>query len=475
MNLSITKLPQKKLEQLLLAFFLIVRISSFFIYNYNLVFINNIISFVLISIFAYLSFKKPNLAWMLLVTELLLDGAGHFFEFSGLIFRTWLLGIFAFAWLYKKIKEKKLEINLPKNLLILLTLSIIYIIFSTILGIFNGHGINLVLQDTILYFFLFLLFPTLDFDNFKKDHFFSLIKTFVFGTLIFSLITFFIYSSKIGFIHDNFYRWFRDIAGGKVTDLGNDFFRIVLSEQLFIVPFIIIIASFLIKDLKNKNLWFLQASLLLMLAMNMSRIYFLALAFGLLFLAIKNNLKQWFKTSAMLFVLFLSIFVSLNLVSSKFDSVGLELLGLKVPSIQNPSDDISGAIRLAMLPDIKEKIATHPYFGSGLATQVSYEDPATKKIITRTQFDWGYFEMLAELGFVGTFIFLLFIIMVLYYLAKLVYKQKSPLHLGLFAGAISLFVINLTTPALFQGFGILYFVFVIKIISENHQDDVSLQ
>jgi len=466
----------KKLELLLLAFFLIVRISSFFIYNYNLVFVNNLISFILIASFAYFSFKKPHFAWILLITELLLDGAGHFFEFSGLILRTWLLGIFALTWLYKKIKDRKLELTLPKPILTTLLLSICVIFFSTILGIANNHGTMLVLQDTILYFFLFLIFPALEFTNFPKKYSLSIIKVFIFGTAIFSFLTFLTYSARFGILHDNYYKWFRDIVGGKITDLSNNFFRIVLSEQLYIIPLLLIVASYLIKDIKNKTNWFLTSALMLMLIMNMSRIYFLALALGLLFLALKNNFKKWFQVSFLFFIIFTVLFFSLSFISSNFKSTGLSLVGVKIASVQKPKEDISANIRLAMLPDIKEKINTHPYFGSGLATQVSYEDPVTKKMVSRTQFDWGYLEMLAELGIVGSIIFLIFILTILYYLAKLTYKEKNPLFQGLFAGALSLFVINLTTPALFQGFGILYFVFIMKIISDNlKKDDVSLK
>ncbi|MDD2656002.1 MAG: O-antigen ligase family protein [Patescibacteria group bacterium] len=467
------EMTPKKLEYLLLTFFLILRLASFWTYQ-NLVW-NSSLATILIISFTYLTLKNLPLAWTILVTELFLDGAGGFFQLGGLILRTWFLGIFALAWLGSKIKNRKLNLSLPKPILITLLLSIFTILLAIILGLKNGHGTILVLQDAILYFFVFLLFPTLEFTNFPKKYFISLSKIFIILSGVFSLLTFFIYSSALGFLQNPYYHWFRDIAGGKITDLGNHFFRVVLSNQIIIVPLVLIFISYLIKQSTNKKWWFLTSLSLLILIMNFSRIYFLALAFGMLILAYKNNFKKWFLTSLTITTLFITIFISLNLVSSRFNSIGLELIGLKISSIQKPSDDISGAIRLAMLPDIKEKISTHPYFGSGLATQVSYEDPATKEIVTRTQFDWGYFEMLAELGFVGTFIFLLFIIMVLYYLAKLVYKQKSPLHLGLFAGAISLFVINITTPALFQGFGILYFVFIMKIISENHQDDVSLQ
>lgn len=462
-KLSFTKKP----TIWLLGVYFLIRIFSLITYHHSLP--NQIVTFFLIILFCFVASKNFSQAWTILITELLLNGVGHFLEFQGLIIRTWLLGILAIVWLIQKIKNKKIEIKLPKPILMGLSISGIIIILSILLGIIHGHGLKLVLQDAILYFFLLLFLPALEQeDKINKIFFINLIKTFIIGTTIFSIISFIIYSSHLGNLPDFYYHWFRNIASGKITDLGNNFFRIVLPEQLFIIPLILIFAAQLIHDTKNKLYWSLLITLLFILNLNFSRIYFLALAIGSLILIYKNSFKSWFRTMFIIGILTITIFLSLNLVASRFTSLGLEMWGIKISAVKAPETDLSGAIRIAMLPDIFNTIKTHPYFGSGLATVVSYPDPLTHEIVSRTQFDWGYFEMVAELGFIGTLIFIGTIGIILYYLIRLTYSKnqrtKNPFLQGLLAGAVSLFVINITTPALFQGFGILYFVFILVMI-----------
>lgn len=454
----------------LFGVYFLVRIFSLLTYYHQLP--NQIGTFLIIILFTIITCKNLTQGWLILITELLLDGAGHFLEFQSLIIRTWLLVIFALVWLFQKIKSKKINLNLPSPILISLGLSGIIIILSIILGLIHEHSLILVLQDAMLYFFLLLFFPALEFEKEIKPNFFiNLIKTFVIGTAIFSIITFIIYSTGIGHLPDFYYHWFRNIASGKITDLGNYFFRIVLPEQLFIIPLILILSAQLIHNAKNKLHWGLLISLLFVLDINFSRIYFLALAVGSLILAYKNSFKKWFRTMFIVGLLTIIISLSLNFVSSRFTSLGLEMWGLKISGVQAPETDLSGAIRMAMLPDIFNTIKTHPIFGSGLATMVSYPDPLTGEVVSRTQFDWGYLEMLAELGIFGTTIFVFTIFIILYYLARQAYPKnnqtKNPFLQGLFAGAISLFVINLTTPALFQGFGILYFVLILAILKKT--------
>lgn len=453
----------------LLGVYFLIRIFSLITYHHPLP--NQVVTCFLIILFCFIAFKNFTQAWTILITELLLNGAGHFLEFQGLIIRTWLLGILAITWLIQKIKKQKIEIKLPKPILISLSISGIIIILSILLGIIHEHGLKLVLQDAILYFFLLLFLPALEQeDKINKNFFINLIKTFIIGTAIFSLISFIIYSSHLGNLLDFYYHWFRNIASGKITDLGNNFFRIVLPEQLFIIPLILILTAQLIQNTKNKLAWSLLITLLIILNLNFSRIYFLALAIGSLILIYKNSFKSWIKTMFIIGILTITIFLSLNLIASRFTSLGLELWGIKISAIKTPEADLSGAIRMAMLPDIFNTIKTHPYFGSGLATTVSYPDPLTHEIVSRTQFDWGYLEMIAELGFIGTAIFIGTIGIILYYLFKLTYfknqSTKNPFLQGLLAGAISLFIINITTPALFQGFGILYFVFILVMIKK---------
>lgn len=458
------KIPSSNTILIFLSLFFIIRFFSFLTYTNPI--INQIIALIVIVIFTIIATKKISIAWLILIIEILLDGSGHFLELGGLILRTWFLGIFAIIWLTHKYQERKIQFNLPRPILYGLFLTLLSISLAIILGIYNHHNLHLILQDAILYLFLLLAFPALEFDKFSDKYFLIAIKTFIIGSALFSILTFIIYSSGLGSLPDNYYHWFRNIASGKITDLGWNFFRIVLPEHLLIVPIILIIASYLIKNPTNKLYWLGMFLSLIILDLNFTRIYFLTLAFGLLILFYKNPFKRWLTVCATTTVLMISIFILTALIASRGHSFGQHILGFKISGISSPNSDISGTIRLSMLPNIYETISHSPFIGSGLATMVSYTDPTTKKVVSRTQFDWGYFEMIAELGIIGLTIFLSFIFILLYYLGKLAYSnnKNSSLYRGLFAGALSLFVINITTPALFHGFGILYFVYLLSII-----------
>ena len=198
--------------------------------------------------------------------------------------------------------------------------------------------------------------------------------------------------------------------------------------------------------------------------LNFSRIYFIGLALGFIILAIKQNLKRWFCVSAIVAASIFVMFTTTHFIASRGQSTGLELLGVRMGGVTAPIDELSGAIRMALLPDIWRTIKLHPWLGSGLGTTVSFVHPMTKVLETRTQFDWGYLEMWAELGILGTLAYVIFLLTILSSLALSAYltnSQTNPMFRGLLAGGVALFVINITTPALFQGFGVLYFVFIV--------------
>ncbi|MBI2436636.1 MAG: O-antigen ligase family protein [Candidatus Magasanikbacteria bacterium] len=421
-----------------------------------------------------MSHKHISYAWLILIAELILDGSGHFFEFQGLILRTWLLIIFACFWGFQFIKNRKLELQLDKPIKYALYASSIVILSATIQGFLGHHTPMLIVQDTILYEFLALIVPALQFKDITQRYVKQIFWAFIVGSFLFSFITFVIYSSGLGHVPDFYYHWFRNIAGGKITDLGNYFFRIVLPEHLFLVPLILIQIAELLNKQKDTNRWIILGILFSILIVDFTRIYFIAMALGFMILAFKYSFSRWLKISTISLVVFLLLLMSISFMSSRFNSIGLELVGLKISQISAPQTDLSGAIRMAMLPDIFATIQQNPLLGSGLATMVTYQDPMTKELVSRTQFDWGYFEMIAELGILGTLIFLIFIVLILKTVANLAYRieiKKRPFYIGLFVGGISLFIINITSPALFQGFGILYLVYLMTLKSA----DASLQ
>lgn len=454
--------------------FCALRILSFFTYDSTRV--NQIFAALFIGIF--ISICKRNLAagWTVLVGEFLIDGAGHFFEFQTLILRTWFLGIFGLFWLWQKIKTKK--VSLPESSFTLKSMLAVglVLVWAALNGFLKDHSPLNIFQDAILYGFLLLLFPALEYKEKIRPWFTNFLQTYLIGSALFSLFSFFWYSSHLGILRDTYYHWYRNIVAGKITDLGYDFFRIVLSEHLFIVPILLVLTALLIQDVKNKKLWFFTFLSAIILALNFSRIYFVALAAGMLILKFKHPLKQWFKVCTLVTITIFLTFSSLYFLASRGQSIGLELLGVRLSGTTLPQNETSGAIRLAILPDALRTIKTHLWLGSGLGATVTYIDPTTRESVTRTQFDWGYLEVLAELGIMGTTIFIFFLLGILFQLAKVAYKKTSvnntevPLLRGLLAGAFSLFLINATTPALFQGFGILYFVFLLLALPTSPLD-----
>lgn len=449
----------------LLAVYIFIRLVSFTTYTKPLA--NEIVAGFLVGAFAFICFKNLKFGWLMLIGELLLDGAGHFFEWQQLLLRTWWLGIFGLVWFIHKIKNKEKWERPAKPIFFSLVGFGIVAVWSVINGFIHGHATTNILQDFILFCFLLLFFPAADFKDQGEKIIVPLTKIWIAGSAIFSLITFFIYSSGLGSLPDTYYHWFRNIVAGKITDLGDYFFRIVLPEHLFIVPIILVIAAYLINQPKNKKLWVLLVCSLFILTLNFSRIYFLALAVGLIVLAFKNSFKHWLAISSLIIFSIFFLFSSFHFLASRGQSIGLELLGLRTTGTTNLSSDPSGAIRLAILPDALRQIKEHPWFGSGFGAAVTYTDPTTHEQVTRTQFDWGYLEMLAELGIVGTLVFFYFFFTLIIRLAHQAYTtdetNNSPLLCGLLAGAVSLLVINLTTPALFHGFGILYIIVLLTI------------
>ncbi|OGH61885.1 MAG: hypothetical protein A2848_02360 [Candidatus Magasanikbacteria bacterium RIFCSPHIGHO2_01_FULL_50_8] len=446
---------------LLLIGYIALRATSFFVRD--VWWAETIIAALAIGCFAYFCIKDLSLGWKLLVIELLIDGAGHFFEFESLLLRTWFLGIFAAAWLWRKIRTRTPFVLPPRAVLIALVVFGLFFLWSILTGLMREHSPLFVLQDAMLYLFVLLLFPALEMQQVPQLLSAVATNVFIFGSTIFSVATFALYSSSVFTLTDPYYHWFRNVASGKITDLGLHFFRIVLPEHLLFVPIILVLFSCLLKKISDKKLWLLLSCSLLVVMLNFTRIYFVALAVGALFLLYHTPWKQWIKTASLTLAVSLLIFFSFHFVASRGASFGLDLIVGRAAGVRAPSSDVSGAIRMAMLPDIFRTITARPWLGSGLGTTVSYRDPTTQLIETRTQFDWGYFEMIAELGIFGTLAYLFLLIVILRKGTRSAVAVDSSVVHGLLAGAIALFIVNITTPALFQGFGVLYFVFLITM------------
>lgn len=456
----------------LLALFFIIRYASYLLAGHAI--IQAVIVFALIMLLGILYFKNQEAAWGLILTELFLGGSGHMFELFGLSVRTILIITFACLWVFFTFSnpDYREQLRMPHRLFYLAIPLFILMHISALIGLINGHTFNFVIQDVIPYIFLFMLLPFYHlFKQEKMQHYFiRLLIVFLIGSALFSLFTFIMFNTGISELQDPFYKWFRDIGMGKITQITPYFFRIVLPEHLIIAPAALVILSLLMRDEKHHPMWrVLFSCAALIMALNMSRAYFLGLAAGILILKFRHTLKEWFKESAWAVLILLLLFMGINFAASQGKSLGLEVLGLRASSLIYPDIEHSSQTRMLLLRPIFETIAEHPILGVGLGATIVYADPINFDPLQTRQFDWGYLEMLAELGPIGLLYFLIIVGAILFECYKRIheYPDYHDLHVGLFAGLIALLIINITTPALFHVFGILYLVLVSAFVSRS--------
>ena len=461
----------QKQTMLLLVLFFLLRFGSFFL-NGHLI-IQGIMVFALLMLLGILYFKNPDWAWMLVLGEIFLGGSGHYLEFIGLSIRTLFIGFFLFLWasdnIGRSILKKRLKIHKYTNWII--SLLFLSLFFAFVNGIYHGHEAHRVIQDFMPFTFLFLIFPSYHlFKETKIQNYLArLMLVFIIGTAIFSLFSFGLFSLGITEIHEPFYNWYRDIDVGKITDMGTGFFRIVETTHLMIVPLILIISSLLMRNEKHHKMWRLLLILsIIILVLNLSRGYFLALGVGLLVLKYKHKWKQWIKESLYTILLVVVIFSSLHFKASAGQSFGWELFGVRLKSFTQPQIEVSTNTRMMILPNIVQMIGQNPVLGIGLGATVTFINYNTYESLTTPHFDWGYLEMWAELGLPGTLMLIFLYCFVAYALIKKIkaIPEWHDFDVGLLAAIISLLVMNITIAALFHVFGILFLIFALTIATK---------
>ncbi|MFA6537560.1 MAG: O-antigen ligase family protein [Patescibacteria group bacterium] len=440
---------------LLLLDYALLRVFSFYFQPGD--WMNTILTLFFLSITAALLIAKRREGWYFIAFELILGGAGGFLSAFGLSLRTLLLISSALIFISQKLKRKQLIPLVKENKVVSIIFGLLILSagISAVVGFIHGHTLSLIFSDALPYFFLFYYFPLKELLNNTEFIAFTkkLILAAIIGNTLFILLTFIGYSSGILVMFDPYYHWYRDIGLGKITEMGGNFFRLVINEQLLLAP---VLLYWLYKTIKEKITWqniAILSALLFVLGINFTRIYHLAIIFGALFLINKINWKKTFSIYILSAVIYLAIFCSTNLIISGGKDTGLNLLLGRAQSVIDPSAENSSLSRMMLLPKIWEKIQAHPIVGNGLGDTITVYSPIFKKDIITPHYDWGYLEIIGEIGIIGLLIWLALI--------YLIFQQTKNDKLSL-SLLISLLVINLTSPALFHVLGIILIVFLLS-------------
>lgn len=408
---------------------------------------NSIATLAIILATSYLLLRRNIRGWHIVALEIISGGAGGFFAIGGVALRTWLLIASLTIFFAQKIKDRELK-NLWRENKLFVTLFLFIlsaVSFSAIRGCLAGHNPRLIIADAIPYLFLLYYFP---FKKWFRQLAINAIIIAIVGNFLFIAITFIGFSSGIFALQDSYYHWFRDVALGKITGLPFHFYRLALDEHLLLIPALIYYLAKIIKREGSHLAIYLALLLLGILSVNLTRIYLLGMAIGLLVLFHKIYWKRWLTISALTGVLLISIFTTVHLAASRGQSLGWEFFGLRLQSIAYPQIEDSSLSRLLLLPKIIEKIKSHPLLGNGLGDTVTVYSPILKQKITTPHFDWGYLEIWAEMGLLG----------LLAWLALLLTLARSLLKKFGFgwqlASLVALLVINITSPAVFHLLGV---------------------
>lgn len=427
--------------------------------------INTAVSAFVILTSVYFIVRKHTAGWIIVATELVLGGTGGYLSVGFLSARTLFLptSLIAYAMAYR---TELVEISKKeRRTLAVLALFLACAGLAAVRGILNHHPVRLVIADAIPYLFALYYFPlrTVMGDEGLKYVLRQIIFAAILGNAAFTIGTFAVYSVGWHVLQDHYYHWYRDIAGGKITDLGFHFYRTVLNEHLLLTPVLVVGLGSLMPNNgnKNKRLYFYAgAALLIILAVNLTRIYYLALTLAIALLFSIRHFRRWLAYSAVALSILFGSFVAIHTLASRGQSLGLELFGLRLQSIASPSIEDSSLSRMLLLPNILQKIKKNPLFGSGLGDQVTVYSPVIKQTVTTPQFDWGYFEMVSEFGLIGL---AGWTALAGYLLHALWTIRSSPFARPLFASAAALGVINLTSPGLFHVLGVLWLTICLAI------------
>jgi len=430
--------------------------------------INTLVSFLILALTAYLILKKDERGWYIVAIEILLGGSSGYLKFGFISLRTALLLISTSIFFIQKFISEK--INFLKRFRIDQAF-IITLIFaaglSALRGFYMNHARSAIFADFIPYLFLLYYFPlrelwpSVGFRELCKKAIFATI----FGNALLILLTQVGLSSGLFVLQDSYYHWYRDVALGKITDLNSGYFRLVLNEHLLLIPITLYFIADIIKNSVSKINISILFSLLFILANNLTRIYILALALGILILFSTTKLKRWLIVSVSATIAFILIFVASHTLATRGQSFGLELFGLRLQSIASPQIEDSSMSRMLLLPKILDKIKLHPILGNGLGDNISVYSPIFKTTITTPNFDWGYLEIWAETGLLGIITWLAFVITLFYKIIKNSYQYNKNI---LIAMLIGLLVLNITSPALFHVFGAILLIILFTSAEIKH-------
>lgn len=456
-----------------------------------------IIFWLIVACTFLLSWMRLDLAFCVVLAELLVGSKGYLFSYDIGNFTVSLrLGLFLAifsVWFIHYFLKRQVSFRQSKLFWWFTAFFLVYL-GAVINSLARNYPLKNVFLDAngYLYFGLIFVFYEVFADQEKIRRG---LEVFFAGLIIFALKTLtllIIFSAQPDFI-SLVYRWARDTRVEEITFVAQNFYRIFSQSHFYSLVGAILIITLL--ALKSRAEWqkryrFLVIALTcstVSLLISYSRSFWLSFiltAIVMLVVFVKRyrfSFRRVFKFSlaliglltleAVLIVLLVSLptWLTTGQPGTSLASLIEERIGdSQEPALQS---------RWSLLKPLTKEIISSPVIGKGFASEVTYvsSDPrlvASSGGIYRTYgFEWGYLDIMLKMGLIGLAVYGLF----LWQLGKLglmAYKKCSSeqqiIVLGLLFGLLALIISHATTPYLNHPLGIGYLLLCAAVFERFH-------
>lgn len=273
------------------------------------------------------------------------------------------------------------------------------------------------------------------------------------------------------------YRWIRDYRFGEITFYAQNFYRVFLQSQIYLLFGFFIFVGTGFKPVPTDRQWFPRIILFLItvaLIISFSRSLWVAwvVGTGIFGLVLLFKLKwpflkmlKWMSGIVGMVILSIAfIFALINIPPVRTDAGLGSLLSDRVMVIE-----AAGSSRINLLQPLWEKTQEHLLLGSGFGTTVTYTSVDPRNLAatagfsgayTTYAFEWGYLDLLLKIGLVGTLVYISLLVYVLYQLYTQIELRITnyELRLALFVSLCALMVVHVFTPYLNHPLGIGFIV-----------------
>ncbi len=434
--------------------------------------LSSLIASVISVIFCIITVQRTDYGCLFLMTEYLLGSSGHIVELHGISLRLLLTVLFLCIWICKQSPTRLVLLIRTSTLYSTLVLMILVVTgYAGIVGIINNHPIHAVIQDIIPFLFFFLLFPIVQLWkqlSQYKEYMLRLLIACVCFQSIFAISTFSLFSFDISVLQAPYYKWIRDVLAGKITDIGNHFFRVVTPSHVLLIPILLINTTYLLferyRAYYQLHIFFILLSLIPLIT-NVSRTYAIGIGAAYILLFAYTRTKRCLIVCGVSILCCLIGFTSLSYIASRGTNFGLSTLGFRFgTTIVAPHTEESAFTRTTLLQPIFSSIQEHPLSGNGLGQQLTFLHPYTHTPITTNQFDWGYFELWSEMGIGAILLYTMLIAISCKKLFDFLQtKKEHPLVLGVLISLLSVSLMQGITPLYSHVFGILMLVAISSV------------